>query len=111
MGPDSPLSVHVAFRLVKSFIHAAQYKEAKKVLSVYPFLGNTSIDILDMGKNIESSILVKAQHLITIISLMEGDIKKAVAAAERGTELCEAQDSRENDISLYPASYGLKGIA
>lgn len=128
MGPSSPLSVYVALQLVKSFIHAGQFNQAEAVLSVEPFIHHDTATIpfdssshsnhsstinnnmqIDSNNSEHSSYAIKAQQLKSTICFLQGDMQRAAQAAEQSANLCEAQDSKENDISLYASSYGLKG--
>lgn len=96
------MSIHVAMQLAKSYMHAAQYNQAEKVLSVPPFT-NLHID----GGN--TTVVVKAQHLMSTLFLLKGDAVNASAVATAALDFVEGQDSSKIDITSYSACYGYKG--
>ena len=48
--------------------------------------------------------------IILNVAKMQSLSGKALEAAENGAAMCEAQDSKQIDISLHAASYGLQGL-
>ena len=97
------MTVHVAMQLAKSYIHAAQFNQANKILS--------SSSFTNPNKSNKSSVTnaIKAQQLLSAMFLLQRYPNLAGVAAETSSVLCEAQDSQDIDITVHAASYGLKG--
>lgn len=93
------MSVHVAMQLAKSHIHAAQFKQAEKIFSSAPFSVNKG----------SMMNVIKGQQLRSTMLLLQGDPIGAAEAAAVASDMCEAQDSQDIDITVHAASYGLKG--
>ena len=93
------MSVHVAIQLAKSYIHAAQFKQAEKIFLSAPFSVNTGC-VMNV---------IKGQQYRSAIFLLQGDSIRAAEAAETALSLCEAQDNKDIDITVHTVSYGLKG--
>ena len=102
-GADSEMTVHVAMQLAKSYIHAAQFNQANKILSSSSFTNPNK-----SNKNGVTNA-IKAQQLLSAMFLLQRNPNLAGVAAETSSVLCEAQDSQDIDITVHAASYGLKG--
>ena len=93
------MSVHVAIQLAKSYIHAAQFKQAEKIFLSAPFSLNTGC-VMNV---------IKGQQSMSTIFLLQGNSSRAVEAVEVALSLCEAQVNKDIDLTAHSVSYSLKG--
>jgi hypothetical protein len=97
------MSVHVAMKLARSCIHAAEFNLAKKTLSEVPYVQETL-------KSDQKETILNAQLLVSSMCLLQGKWEESLKAAEEAQLQLQRIHLESPDIHSSTSSSGVHGL-
>ena len=97
------MSVHVAMKLARSCIHAAEFNLAKKTLSEVPYVQETL-------KTDQKETILNAHLLVSSMCLLQGKWEESLNAADEAQLQLQRIHLESPDIHSSTASSGVHGL-